>query len=71
MNKCMLYLFVLFLPGFAKQVERDELPFLVNWCGPDIKAMAVDDKACLTALVKMISALDDLQPTIEGMLCWS
>jgi len=57
-------------PGFAKQVEIDELPFLINWCGPDIKSMAVDDKACLRALVKMISALDDLQPSIEGLgLC--
>lgn len=38
----------------------------MNWCGPDIKPMAVDDKACMTAIIDIIAAIDDLQPNIEG-----
>ena len=57
---------ITFFLGFAKAVKVEDLPFLINWCGPDVKSMVVDDKACLTSLVNMIAAIDDLQPDIDG-----
>ena len=57
---------ITFFLGFAKAVKVEDLPFLINWCGPNVKSMVVDDKACLTSLVNMIAAIDDLQPDIDG-----
>ena len=51
----------------AEEVERDELPFIVNWTGPVVKDMEVNDKECLTAIVKIIEALEALQPQIPGI----
>ena len=52
--------------GFAREVSRDDLPFILNWTGPPVKSMMVDDQECLAALVKMIQAFDELQPNILG-----
>ena len=55
--------------GFAKRIENaDDLPFLVNWCGPDIKPMEVNDEACLNAMIKIVGAVDELQPDIKGRI---
>jgi hypothetical protein len=62
--KMLVYIFI--FPGFAQEVRLKDLPFIVNWCGPDVKTMEVNDDECLLALVKIIRALDDLQPKIEG-----
>ena len=53
--------------GFAKEVSRHDLPFQLNWSGPNIKDMRVDDNECLKALVKMVKALEELQPNIPGI----
>ena len=52
---------------FAEEVEKEELPFIVNWTGPAAKDMEVNDKECLTAIVGIIKALEVLQPQIPGM----
>ena len=49
-------------------MSLDDLPFAVNWCGPVVKPMEVGDKECLSALVKIIGAFDELQPNIECKL---
>ena len=51
--------FVIIISGFAKTINMDDLPFIVNWCGPEIKPMAV---------VKIIDAIDDIKPEMEGKL---
>lgn len=38
----------------------------MNWSGPEVNSMAVDDKACLSSRVKFIAAIDNLQPNKEG-----
>lgn len=58
--------FVIIISGFAKTINMDDLPFIVNWCGPEIKPMAVDDEICLVTLVKIIDAIDDIKPEMEG-----
>ena len=52
----------------AKLVPSNDLPFQVNWSGPDVKAMVVDDKTCLTSMVNFVGAIDNLQPNIEDKL---
>ena len=54
--------------GFAVEVLRHNLPFQVNWSGPNVKDMKVDDEECLKTLVKMVRALEELQPNIPGVL---
>ena len=44
------------------------MKFILNWSGPHIQDMNVDDRVCQTALIKLLRALEDLQPTIEGIL---
>ena len=56
---------------FAKLVLSKDLPFQVNWSGPDVKAMVVDDKTCLASMVNFVGAIDNLQPSLEGkLLLW-
>jgi len=56
-----------FLDGFATEVDAAHLPFVINWCGPDIKPMFTEDSVCLRALVRMIGALDELKPDSPGL----
>ena len=44
-----------------------DLPFIVNWSGPNVKDMEINDKECLEAMVKMVNALAELQPNIKGI----
>lgn len=60
------FLLCLYLSEFAKAILPSNLPFVVNWSGPEVNSMAVDDKACLSSMVKFIAAIDNLQPNIEG-----
>jgi len=53
--------------GFAEEILRHNLPFQVNWSGPNVKDMKVDDEECLKTLVKMVTALEELQPNIPGL----
>ena len=48
--------------GFAKAVNMDDLPFVVNWCGSEVRSMSV----CLNSMVKMVAAIDELKPEMEG-----
>lgn len=52
--------------GFAKAVNMDDLPFVVNWCGSEVRSMSVDDDVCLNSMVKMVAAIDELKPEMEG-----
>ena len=58
----------IFCPGFATEVQEENLKFILNWSGPHIQDMNVDDRVCQTALIKLLRALEDLQPTIEGII---
>ena len=49
-------------------MERADLPFTLNWSGPKVKEMEVNDGEVLAALTKLIGVLDDLQPNIKGRL---
>ena len=44
------------------------MPFALNWSGPPVKDMEVNDKDCQEALVNIIKALEVLQPNIKGLL---
>ena len=54
------------IAGFAKLVEDQELPFCVNWTGPKILDMEINDKECQSALVKIVKGLDELKPNTKG-----
>ena len=60
------HLQLLLLSGFATEIKADKLPFIVNWCGPHVQNMEIDDKKCQATLIKIIEALEQLQPNIEG-----
>jgi hypothetical protein len=47
-------------------VEDQELPFCVNWTGPKILDMEINDKECQSALVKIVKGLDELKPNTKG-----
>merc|ERR1719341_842979 len=47
-------------PGFATEIKADKLPFIVNWCGPHVQNMEIDDKKCQATLIKIIEALEEL-----------
>jgi len=53
--------------GFAKEVEDQDLPFCVNWTGPKILDMEINDKQCQTALIKIVEGLDELKPNTTGL----
>ena len=53
--------------GFATEIQEENLPFLINWTGPVVQDMEVDDKKCQLAMIKMIKAIEELQPNIEGL----
>ena len=56
----------LVIAGLAQEVKKEDLPFLVDWAGPEVKPMEINDKECTQALVEIIRGLDDLQPKIKG-----
>ena len=58
---------LLCISGYAELVNVGDLPFVVNWCGPEIKPMTVNDAACVDAMISIIRSIDELQPKIEGV----
>ena len=56
----------LVIAGLAQEVKKEDLPFLVNWAGPEVKPMEVNDKEGTQALVEIIRGLGDMQPKIKG-----